>query len=105
MALSGRQQRFVEEYTCGANGAAAARNAGYSTNRAKVTASELLKNPQILKAIEDIRSQECAEHAYTRSRAARDLIGVINAPYARASEQIAAIRELALLFGLYPSRR
>lgn len=51
MSLSDKQAAFVREYLVDANGAAAARRAGYSENAARVTASKLLAKPAIKAAL------------------------------------------------------
>lgn len=53
MALTAQQELFVEEYIKCRKGAEAARRAGYSPNSAKVTASRLLTNANVLKEIEE----------------------------------------------------
>lgn len=47
-----RKRRFVEEYCADFNGAAAARRAGYSKNRARQTAHDLLQQGPIKEAVE-----------------------------------------------------
>jgi hypothetical protein len=51
--LTPKQEAFVREYLVDLNGAAAARRAGYSENRARDIACENLTKPNILKAIEE----------------------------------------------------
>ena len=55
--LTDRQERFVVEYLACANGAEAARNAGYSENTAKQMARENLTKPYLVAAIEAKRSE------------------------------------------------
>lgn len=50
--LTAKQLRFVEEYLVDCNAAAAAVRAGYSPNGAKVTASQLLTNPNLAAEVE-----------------------------------------------------
>jgi phage terminase small subunit len=54
LALTKRRQLFVHEYCADpkANGTAAAVKAGFNEKRAKITACELLKDPEIKAAIE-----------------------------------------------------
>ena len=61
--LTARQQRFVEAYILEENGAKAARAAGYSETSAKVTASRMLTNANVLAAIERARSAKEADRA------------------------------------------
>lgn len=52
MALTPKQQRFVQEYLLDLNGTQAAIRAGYSERSAEVQASRLLRNAQVSAAIE-----------------------------------------------------
>ena len=55
--LTDRQERFVVEYLATANGAEAARRAGYSEHTAKEIASENLTKPNVKAAITTKRDQ------------------------------------------------
>lgn len=55
--LTDRQERFVVEYLACANGAEAARNAGYSERTAREMAAENLTKPHIVTAIDAKRSE------------------------------------------------
>ena len=55
--LTDRQERFVVEYLACANGAEAARRAGYSEHTAKEISSENLTKPNVKAAITAKRSQ------------------------------------------------
>ena len=55
--LTDRQERFVVEYLATANGAEAARRAGYSEHTAKEIASENLTKPNVKAAIDQKRNQ------------------------------------------------
>ena len=57
MALSERQLRFVREYMTDYCGARAARRAGYSPRRARVTAAELLRRKDIQAEIRAVRAE------------------------------------------------
>ena len=59
--LTDRQERFVIEYLATANGAEAARRAGYSEHTAKEMAWENLTKPYVRKAIDQKRSQLMAD--------------------------------------------
>lgn len=92
----------MEEYTAApGNAAAAARKAGYSSKRAKVTACELLKVPAVQAAIDGVRAERRASLGYSSEKAALDLMRAINAPSSNVAQRIAAIRELGRLLGLY----
>jgi len=51
--ITARHKRFVEAYCEHFNGARAAREAGYSEKRARITASELLDDPDISQMVEE----------------------------------------------------
>lgn len=53
MGINAQQERFIEEYIRCRKGAEAARRAGYSDKSARVQASRLLTNANILKEIEE----------------------------------------------------
>ena len=55
--LTDRQERFVVEFLATANGAEAARRAGYSEHTAKEIASENLTKPNVKRAITEKRDQ------------------------------------------------
>jgi phage terminase small subunit len=68
--LTAKQQRFVEEYLCDLNAAAAYRRAGYAAlgNAAEVNAARLLRNAQVAAEIER-RKKRRAEQAEIRAEA------------------------------------
>jgi phage terminase small subunit len=103
--LTTAQERFTEEYLASpANAAEAARRAGYSTRRAKVTACELLKRPAVKARIEQGQAAIRAQRAVDREELTAKLLAVCTAPRATALETVRAVRELGLLHGLYPCR-
>jgi len=51
--ITARHKRFVEAYCEHFNGAQAAREAGYAESRARITASELLSDPDISRMVEE----------------------------------------------------
>jgi phage terminase small subunit len=55
--LTPKQQRFVEEYLLSLNGADAVRKAGYKVRRPDQQAHELLRKPEIAKAIQAAKAQ------------------------------------------------
>jgi phage terminase small subunit len=59
--LTSRQERFVVEYLACANGAEAARRAGYSEHTARQMAAENLSKPYIAEAITQKREQIMSE--------------------------------------------
>lgn len=69
--LTPKERRFVAEYPIDLNGAAAAVRAGYAKGSAKVTASRLLKKPEIKAALQDKVEQHVA--AVAEATASTDL--------------------------------
>lgn len=67
MSLSAQQELFAREYAAGANGAEAARRAGYSENRAKQTAAELVRRPDVASLIAELQRQKAAELGVTHA--------------------------------------
>jgi phage terminase small subunit len=102
--LTVRQQTYVDHMTSGKlSGAEAARRSGYASTSARITASRLKNNEKIKQAIADRRHELSRKYGYDCHIMAEDLLAVINNPKTGAVEMIKAIRELGLLFGLYPN--
>lgn len=103
IALTPRQQRFVEEYIVCGSGAEAARRAGYSERTARQIAAENLSKPDIQAAIEAARAHE-AEYWQLQKR---DVIEALLGAIAMAKTQVnpgAMIRglvEIAKMLGYY----
>lgn len=77
MALNIRQQRFCEEYvTNGGIGLRAALAAGYAETSARITATNLLKDAEILLYIEEIRTQAITDGGISRTMLIQELKGV-----------------------------
>jgi phage terminase small subunit len=94
---------FVDEYTTNpANAAEAARKAGYSLTRARVTACELIQHPKIAEAIKRQRTQIREQQSYDRDCAVRDLMAIIEGTGTRARDKILAIKTVGELLGLFP---
>lgn len=64
--MTGKQERFIQEYLVDHNGAAAARRAGYNPANAASIASRLLAQPEIRAACEQA-AQEQAQRLGIRS--------------------------------------
>lgn len=80
-----KQERFVAEYLIDLNGTQAAIRAGYSPVRADVTASELLKRPDVAAAV-DVGNRKALEAADdSAADVLRDAIATYRA--AMAAEQ------------------
>lgn len=66
--LSPRMERFVDEYMVDFNGTQAAIRAGYAKSGAKVQASRLLTNANVIKAIQERRDRAASKFELTRER-------------------------------------
>jgi len=73
MALSDRQQRFVDEYLIDLNATQAAIRAGYSPNGAKVQAVRLLSNANVAAQIERRKAKSANKLEITRERVLKEL--------------------------------
>ena len=80
MALTPKQERFVQEYLCDLNATQAAIRAGYSENTARAIASENLSKPDIADAIAEARAKvaEKAEWSATERIEALKRIALAN---------------------------
>lgn len=54
MSLTKKRESFCQEYTVDKNGAQAAERAGYAKASARITASQLLTNPNVIKRIDEL---------------------------------------------------
>lgn len=73
MALTAKQQRFVEEYLVDLNATQAAIRAGYSADTARQTASENLSKPDIASAIEEAQARRSMRTNITQDQVVREL--------------------------------
>lgn len=73
MALTPRQQRFVDECLVDLNGKQAAIRAGYSPNCAEVTASRLLRNAKVAAAVAEARRERAERTAITQDSVVQGL--------------------------------
>lgn len=73
MALTGKQQRFVEEYLVDLNATQAAIRAGYSERTAYSIGEENLRKPEIAKALESARAELSARTEITQDMVLREL--------------------------------
>lgn len=73
MALSDRQQRFVDEYLIDLNATQAAIRAGYSPNGAKVQAVRLLSNANVAAAVARGKAKAGTKLEITRDRVLKEL--------------------------------
>jgi len=105
--LTDKQRRFVQLYAGGMDKAQAAKTAGYQQGfGAKKAGSRLLKNPDVVKAVESIRSEARQEAVYTLLEAVKEIDKAIAFGYAKGNPMsIAKLLEAkGRLFGLYVDR-
>lgn len=101
--LTPRQEQFVENYVLCGNATEAARRAGYGERGAGVTATRLLKNANVLAAIDVLRAANAERFALSREAVIEELLAAI----AVAKEQsnplvvISGWREIAKMCGFY----
>jgi phage terminase small subunit len=107
VALTARQQRFVEEYALDRNAARAARKAGYSERSAKVTACRLLTNANLQAALEAKEAELAARMDLSRERVIGELMGTVEAAKSQgqAGTVIRGWVEVAKIAGLYAPER
>ena len=101
--LTPRQEQFVENYVLCGNATEAARRAGYGERGAGVTATRLLKNANVLAAIDVLRAANAERFALSREAVIEEFLAAI----AVAKEQsnplvvISGWREIAKMCGFY----
>jgi len=102
MALTLQQQSFVSHYISSGlrNGGRAVVAAGYSKSGARVRAHRLLKMPEIQQAVEAEQERLQEEFRFTTNHAVAMLLEA-HRRASSASEEVAAIREIGKLLGLY----
>ena len=98
-----RQQRFIDEFLIDGNGTAAAIRAGYSKRSAKMQASRLMTNDDVLRALDERRRRLAGSFRIQRE----DVLAGFLAAIQRACEQgnpaaeISGWREVAKMLGYY----
>lgn len=75
-ALTARRWEFVRQYVALNNGSAAARRAGYSERSASSEASRLLKNDEVMAAVEWYRASEAERLGVTADRVLAELAAI-----------------------------
>ena len=99
--LTPRQEQFVENYVLCGNATEAAGRAGYGERGAGVTATRLLKNANVLAAIDVLRAANAERFALSREMVIEEVLAAI----AVAKEQsnplvvISGWREIAKMCG------
>lgn len=106
MGLSIQQQSFIANYISNGlrDGGAAARSAGYARNGSRVRAHRLLRMPAIQQAIQTEQERLQQENQFTVDKAVA-LLFEAHSKAATATEEIAAIREIGKLLGLYAPQK
>jgi phage terminase small subunit len=100
---SERQLRFIDEFLIDGNGTAAAIRAGYSKRSAKMQASRLMTNDDVLRVLNERRRRLAGDFRIKRE----DILGGFLAAIQRACEQgnpaaeISGWREVAKMLGYY----
>lgn len=106
--LTPRQEQFVENYVLCGNATEAARRAGYGERGAGVTATRLLKNANVLAAIDVLRAANAERFALSRESVIGELLTAIAVAKVQSNPQvvIAGWREIAKMCGFYaPEKR
>jgi phage terminase small subunit len=73
MALTARQQRFVDEYLVDLNATRAAMRAGYGEGGASSAGSRLLATPEVAAAVTDAKAERSARTMITADRVVTEL--------------------------------
>ena len=106
--LTPRQEQFVENYILCGNATEAARRAGYGERGAGVTETRLLKNANVLAAIDVLRAANAERFALSREAVIEELLAAIAVAKDQSNPQvvIAGWREIAKMCGFYePEKR
>lgn len=96
--LTPQQERFVEAHLCGASHAEALAAAGYAPHLPQ--ASKLLRKPHILAAIAE-RQQRLRDSGHVDRERLAVLLLEAHACAHTVADEIKAVRQLGLLYGLY----
>ena len=101
--LTPRQEQFVENYVLCGNATEAARRAGYGERGAGVTATRLLKNANVLAAIDVLRAANAERFALSREAVIAELLAAIAVAKEQSNPQvvISGWREIAKMCGFY----
>ena len=108
MSLSSQEARFAEEFAAGASGAEAARRAGYSEARAKQTAGELVKRPQVAERIAERQRALATDLGVTHQQLVTEALWYHEAAKRGEAPKSAGIRGLDLaarLVGAFAPRQ
>jgi phage terminase small subunit len=107
-AMNPKQRRFAEEFVIDHHGQNAAVRAGYSLKRARHTASELLRNPEVAVLVEELEDVTRSELGVTREYVAegfRTYHELALQGQMPGSVGVRALEGLAKAAGLFVERR
>jgi phage terminase small subunit len=107
VALSPKQQKFVDEYLVSGNGTQSALMAGYGKAGAHVAAHRLLSNVNVSTAVRTRRGELAAKHEVTRDRVMDGLLEAVDLARAQADPgaMIRAWAEIGRLCGFYAAEK
>lgn len=107
MSLSLKRERFAQHYAITNNGAQAAKLAGYAPGCARVTASRLLTDDNVVAAVRTFRNEVEASMAMTREHVIEGLLEAVSLARDQAdpSAMVSAFREIAKICGYYAPER
>lgn len=72
-ALTTRQRRFAEHYAMSGNGAESARLAGYAYKIARISAQEVLSNPNVVALVDELRKERLEQLGVRPDRVLEEL--------------------------------
>jgi phage terminase small subunit len=98
-----RQQRFIDEYLIDGNGTAAAIRAGYSKRSAKMQASRLMTNDDILRVLNERRRRLAGDFRIKREEVLCGFLDAIERAKVQGNPaaEITGWREVAKMLGFY----
>jgi phage terminase small subunit len=99
-----RQTRFINEYAADPNGTQAAITAGYAESSAHVTATRLLKNPKIQKALRTLQTKTADKVELTHQYVLEGLMGIATDTDATNSARVRAYELLGKHQGMFTDR-
>lgn len=95
MALTARQQRFVDEYLVDLNATQAAIRAGYSPPRAHITGSELVANRKVAEVIAERKRRVTTKLEITAEKIAQEAWSIASDAEHPAAARVSALTLLA----------
>ena len=102
--MTKKQQLFIQHYLCSLNATEAAKRAGYSAKTAYSIGAELLKNPEIQKAIEQQSHERINKLIADRNERMQLLTAIIRSDDESTKDKIKAIELLSRLDGDFISK-